>query len=812
MARIRYDEDDRDDDRPPTDWKRRVLVWLLALVALGLGFLIPYTLYLNQQLSQHFGQMQWQVPTRVYARPLQLAPGLALDAQTLQVELLAAGYREGDGVRPGTWRRDEADWRVSSHGFQDIDGPVAPSQVGFRLAGGRVARLRDVQGDRALERVRLDPARIATLYGQQQDERRLVRVEDVPTLLTDALQAVEDRDFAHHHGIDLSGMMRAAWVNLRAGEARQGGSTLTQQLARSGVLGIGREQTYTRKFNEIIYALLIEARYGKGEILEAYLNQVYLGQRGSQAIRGVAAGAEFWFGRRLEDLDTEHVALLVGIIRGPSYYDPRRQPERATQRRDLALSLMHSAGLINEDELRRALAAPLGVSSSPGSLAANRYPAYVDLVRRSLARDYTAQELQGAGLSVMTAMSPAAQRYAEGAVRDTLEALSNDRRPALQAGMVLTDVHNGEVVAVVGSRDPAEHGFNRAIEAQRPVGSLLKPFVYLLAMARPADYSLATFVDDTPVTVVLPNGRRWTPANADNRSHGQVRLMDALAHSYNQSTVRVGMDVDPRRLADLIHTLAGIQATPNPSLILGALDQSPYAMAQLYQFLASGGEFQTLRMVRGVLDPDGRALNRYDAAVTRAQPDDAVAVGLVTLALQHAVTSGTARRLLGDGLGHLRAAGKTGTSNDGRDSWFAGWTGDHLGVVWVGNDQNEATGLYGGTGAMRVWSDTFSRLPSAPLQVDDSGLDWQWMTGAIATDASCPDARRFAFVRGRAPPVQPCLPDLPPLEANGPDGAATDEASGQSQARGWRRWFGGGRDESPAGNPPSSPPDAVEPP
>ena len=794
MARLKYDEDDQRPASPRRPWRRRLLVWGLALVGLGLGFLVPYTIYLNSLLSEQFAALTWQEPTRVYARPLQLAPGLALDAQTLRHELQAAGYREGDGVRPGTWRTlDDGDgrWLISSHGFRDVGGPVPASQVEVRLAGGRVSRLRDGDGE-SVEQVKLDPARIATLYGSRQEERRMVRVEDVPVLVTDTLQAVEDRDFARHRGIDLSGMARAAWVNLRTRSTRQGGSTLTQQLARSGLFGIGREQTWSRKFNEIIYALLIEARYDKGRIMETYLNQVYVGQRGAQAIRGVAAGAEFWFGRRLEDLEPEHVALLVGMIRGPSYYDPRRHPERARERRDFALAQMHATGLIDEEGYRRALAAPLGVSDRPGSLAANRFPAYVDLVRQQLANDYDANELQGAGLSVMTAMSPSAQGYAEGAVRRTIESLDTDGRPELQSALVLTDVHTGEVLAVVGNRDPGQHGFNRAIEAQRPVGSLLKPFVYLLALALPGDWSLASPIDDSPVTVTLPNGQRWTPANADNRSHGVVPLMDALSRSYNQATVRLGMQIDPRRLAELIGTLAGIEAQPNPSLILGSLDQSPYAMAQLYQFLASGGEFQTLRMVRGVIDDAGVTVNRYDHGAGEAQAGDAVAVRLVTLALQRAVTSGTARRLVNDGLGHLQAAGKTGTSNDGRDSWFAGWTGDHLAVVWMGNDRNEATGLYGATGAMRVWSDMFSRLPSAPLEVGEGGLDWRWVAHGHSTDADCPEARRYAFVPGFAPAWQPCYEGQ---QEHADDAAAYARAPGSGPGqrparRGWRSWFG----------------------
>ncbi len=795
------DTDDTPEAGAPA-WRRHLLTAMLAACALAAGFLVPYTIHLNNRVTERFGALQWQIPTRVYARPLQLQPGLAMDARTLKTELDAAGYQEdGEGRRQGSYHADGGRFTISSRGYADIDGQVPARRIEVTLGGGKVARLRDAEGGKALKAARLDPARIATLYGQRQEERRLVRIEEVPELLTTSLQAVEDRDFARHHGIDVSGMMRAALVNLRSGEKRQGASTLTQQLARSGLLGIGKEQTWTRKFNEILYAMLLEARYDKRTILETYLNQVYLGQRGGQAIHGVSSGAEFWFGRDLDELTIEQTALLIGLVKGPSYYDPRRHPERALERRNVALSMMHATGLISDAEHERARKAPLGVTGRPGVAAANRFPAYIDLVRRQLGTDYPESALQGAGLTVLTGMSPSAQAYAEGAVTRTLDGLQTGKRPPLQAAVVLTDVHAGDVLAVVGDRDAAQHGFNRAVEARRPVGSLLKPFVYLLALAQPERFSLASFVEDTPVTVELGRGRRWSPGNSDNRSHGTVRLVDALAMSYNQATVRVGMQVGPDRLGQLLKVLAGIDGGTNPSLILGSTDQSPYAMAQLYQFLASGGEIQPLRAVRGVLDPQGRLLKRYDTAPAPAQEGDSIAAKLVTLGLQQVVSDGTARQLQSDGLGRLAPAGKTGTSNDGRDSWFAGYTGDHLAVVWVGNDQNEQTGLYGSTGAMRVWSGVFSRLPSSPLRVDGKGVEWHWVRseGTYVTDADCPGARRFAFVAGAAPAYAPCAP------AYAPDPAA-DDASGQQEPGFWRRLFGGGRPEAPSEPAPPQPP------
>lgn len=783
--------DDEDGDEGSPEWRQRLITWGLAAVALGLGFMIPYVLYLNHQVTLRFGELRWQVPTRVYGRPLDLSPGLAMDAATLKTELDAASYHEDATAKaPGSYVRNGGRFVISNRGFIDVDGKVPARRIEVTLSGSRVAGLRDASTKKSLRAARLDPARIATLYGQKQEERRLVRVDEVPDLLVTGLQAVEDRDFKYHHGIDLSGMARALWLMIKSGgHVKQGASTLTQQLARSGLLGIGKEQTLTRKFNEVLYALIMEARYDKRTILEAYLNQVYLGQHGSQAIHGVASGAEFWFGRDLKSLSDEQIALLIGMVKGPSYYDPRRNPERATERRNYALAKMHETGLIDDAAWAKAKAAPLEVTKEPGIVAANRFPAYVDLVRRQLARDYPEDALQGAGLTVLTGMSPSAQAYAEGAVTRTIKSLQVGKRPPLQAGMVLTDVHDGDVLAVVGSAQPDKPGFDRALDAQRPVGSLIKPFLYLLALAQPERWTLASWIEDTPITVQLDKGRNWTPDNSDHRSHGTVRLVDALAHSYNQATVRLGMQVRPERVAQLIHVLAGLDADANPSLLLGSTDQSPYAMAQLYQFLASGGEIQPLHAVRGVLDPQGKLLNRYDKAPAPAQAGDSVAANLIGVAMQQVVSSGTAHQLVADGLGRLSPAGKTGTSNDGRDSWFAGFTGDHLAVIWMGNDQNEQTGLYGATGAMRVWSGIFTRLPSAPLRVSGKGMDWQWVeaSGTNSTDPACPGARQFPFVAGFAPQYAPCTTPMPVEEGTDP---AAAEGGEQAQSGGWRSWFG----------------------
>jgi penicillin-binding protein 1B len=737
----------------PSRW-RTALRWLLppSLAAFGLaiGFLGPYAWVADHEVRTAFGRLSWQIPTRVLAQPLELAPERPMSAEALEVELNAARFMSGTRAnRPGSYAREGDRFVIATRGFTDLEGVWPAQRIEVRLDGGRVRSL--LADGKAVARVRLDPARIATLYGAEQEERRLVRLEDVPPLLVTTLQAVEDRDFKHHIGIDFSGILRAAWVNLRHGEVRQGASTLTQQLVRN--LYLSREQTFTRKLREMLYALIVEARFDKRSILEAYLNQVYLGQQGDQAVHGIAAGADFWFGRDLDQLSESDIALLIGMIQGPSAFDPRRHPDRAKTRRDRVLEQMRETGLIDQNTFTQARAAPLGVTRQ-GNLSRNRYPAFMALVRDQLQRDYAPGALRGAGLVILTTLSPSAQNLAESAVERQLDALSQKARPPLQAGLVLSDTHNGEILAIIGARDAGDAGFNRALDAKRPVGSLLKPFVYLLALAQPGRFALATRVDDAPISLTLPGNRQWSPNNADGRSHGRVSLQDALVNSYNQATVRIGLEVGVERLVKLLNVLAAIDAVPNPSLLLGAVDLSPLQMTQAYQFIASGGQIQPLRAVRGVLGADGRPMQRYDAAPRPAQAGDTVAARLVTLALQETVRSGTARAISASGLAWLDAAGKTGTSNDSRDSWFAGYTGEHLAVIWVGNDANEATGLFGSTGAMKIWIDMFKQLPSAPLKVDPQGLEWAWVDAeAFATTPNdCPGARQFPFVAGFLPP------------------------------------------------------------
>lgn len=722
-----------------------------ALIGIGvaIGFLPPYTLYLDREVRSRFDDLSWQVPSRVYARPLQLAPGLPMNAEALQVELAAARYTADEQARTtGTWRREGARFTIARRGFVYLDGREREKRIALTIADGKVAQLADADSGAALANVRLEPARIATLYGAMQEDRRVIPLGEVPPLLLSGLQAVEDRDFKRHHGIDTVAIVRAAWANLVAGRVVQGGSTLTQQLVKN--LFLDRSQTFARKLNEALLSLLIEARYDKKRILEAYINEVFLGQQGGQAVHGFAAASEFYFGRDVRTLGPADIALLVGMVQGPSLYDPRRNPERALARRNVVLGAFRDTGLIDEATFAAGSRQPIGTAAN-ATLPRDRFPSFLDLVRRQLKQDYPDAELNSAGLAIHTTLAPSVQTFGEEAIGKALTGLGK-RGEAVEAALVVTGARDGEVQAMVGSRDVDAPGFNRALDALRPIGSLVKPFVNLVALAQPQRYSLATLLDDGAIDMPQRDGSRWRPENDDRQTHGQVLLIDALVRSWNLATVHLGLRVGVDRVRGFLESFGlGRTINPNPSMLLGAVDLSPFDVARLYQYLAADGHAIPLRALRGVLDAQGRPLSRY--AVKPGGGDYTTATRLVTYAMQQVTVEGTARTVVDAGLGSLHAAGKTGTSDTQRDAWFAGFTGSHLAVAWVGRDDNKPTGLFGNTGGLRIWIELMKRLPTAPLVVPQEGIERVWVNpqSGKRSDSACSGARELPFATGYAP-------------------------------------------------------------
>ena len=720
------------------------LLWKLLLVMGVIGAML--LVYFDALVSTTFRDRRWEVPAKVYARPLELFPGLYLEIDELDHELGLLGYRNSSPVRAsGDKRRAGASLEFYSRRFEFPDERLDAARIRVGFAGDRVSSLQ-VDG-RSADLVRLEPVQIGGIYPRHREDRLLLRMEQVPSLLVQGLLAVEDRNFHGHWGVSPTGIARAAYNNFRAGKVVQGGSTITQQLVKNYYLT--RERSYWRKLTEVFMALLLELRFDKEEILQGYINEVYLGQDGPRGIHGFGLAARYYFDSDLDELGLHQQALLIGMVKGASLYNPLRHPERATARRNTVLQVMQAQGVINEAESAVAQAMPLGLSQRPRIM--NSYPAFLDLVRRQLRRDYAEQDLGSLGLSIFTSFDPLLQRQAERSIQSVMQQLDADGD--LQSAMVVTSFDNGEVRALIGSRQPRFAGFNRALDAVRPAGSLVKPVVYLAALEESDQWTLATPLKDEPISVEIPGQPDWQPRNFSRESHGQVLLHRALAQSYNQATAALGMAVGVEAVSDTLRELGVERAQPAvPSMVLGAGGMSPLDVARLYQSIAAGGFRMPLRTIRDIVDAEGRILKRFPLNYDRVT--SLQSMHILHYALREVMEEGTgksSRRYLPN---NFAVAGKTGTTNDDRDSWFAGFSGDLLAVNWVGRDDNAPTGLTGATGALRVWSHFMAAASHVPLNYRvPEGIEYYWIdeqTGRL-TEKNCEGARLLPFVPGSQP-------------------------------------------------------------
>lgn len=762
----RSSDGERRSGPPP---KRRGHGWGLRLLAILFLFsliLAGYLHHLDGVVRVKFEGKRWAVPAHVYARPLELFPGALVGREQMLHELNQLGYRtEAEAATPGSYgQRGTAGLRVYSRSFEFWDGKEPSQQVDIDFDKGRVSAMRSPAGGE-VSLLRLEPFLIASIHPAQSEDRVLLRYQDLPKTLIGALVAAEDREFYDHHGISLKGISRAMWANVKARRMVQGGSTLTQQLVKNFYLT--QERTLTRKLNEALMALVLDYRYGKEEIMEAYANEIFLGQDGERAIHGFGLASRYYFNRPLQELDVAGQALLIALIRGPSFYNPVRRPERARNRRNLVLDLMAEYGVVTAEAAAQAKAAPLGLSIAKKA-GGSRYPAFMDLVRRQLSRDYRPEDLNSEGLRIYTTLDPWVQDQGETALAERLAGFETQRpklKDKLDGALVVVGRDDGEVQSVVGSRNSGFAGFNRALDAVRPIGSLVKPAVYLTALEMPERYNLATPLKDEPVSLSTPGAPTWSPKNYDGKVHGSIPLAEALAQSYNLATVRLGLDLGVTPVANTLRELGVARPIEEyPSLFLGTLALSPLEVAQVYQTLAAGGYWTPLRTIREVLDQDGKPLQRYPLEVRQVVPGGPV--HLLTTAMQKVVQTGTAASLSRWLPANLGVAGKTGTTDEMRDSWFAGFTGDRVAVAWVGRDDNEPTGLTGATGALQVWGSALSRVSLAPLelippetvvfvQVDPkTGL--QPGQGCAAMELA-----EAPFMRGFEPMVQDCSIPVP---------------------------------------------------
>lgn len=707
----------------------RLVALLVVLLSLLVGVFSVYLLRLDAQIRDRFAGARWALPAQVYAAPMELYAGLALDEQSLLRELGRLGYREDPRINaPGTYMPGRGRLDVYLRPFDFWDGAQSAVRISVRFDDGVIASLRSLDEGADPAILRVDPMLIGSIYPRQGEDRVLVRLDEVPPLLVQGLVAVEDRHFYDHYGVSVRGILRASMANLRAGRVVQGGSTITQQLIKNFFLT--SRQTWSRKINEAFMALLIERHYSKDEILEAYLNEVHLGQDGGRAVHGFGLGAQFYFNKPIAELQPAEIALMVGLVKGPSYYNPRRNPERAKARRDLVLQVFHENRLIDDAAYQMALVAPVGTDGG-GIAGAEHFPAFIDLVKRQLRGQYKDEDLTNEGLRIFTTLDPRVQAALERRLVETLPELEQRRSmsaDSLEGAGVVLSADGGEVLGLVGGRDVRYAGFNRALDTQRPIGSLVKPFVYLSALNMPTRYNLITELPDEPIDLALPNGQIWSPGNYDKQLHGPQPLFLALAKSMNLPTVRLGLDVGLDAVMDTLRA-AGYSGNvqPLPSMLLGAVAITPLEVAQMYATLAAGGFQAPASAIREVQTQDGEPLSRYPIRVQQTLNERAVF--LTTWAMQQVIQQGTGRGVYAALPAQTEVAGKTGTTDDYRDSWFAGFGGDRVGVIWVGRDDNQPTGLSGSSGALPIWARVMADLnissfaPYAPAGIETLPVD-----------------------------------------------------------------------------------------
>lgn len=725
---------------------------LISIIILGLVFSI-YLVYLDQLILNKMSGRIWSLPSHIYARPLELYEGKILTTDELQSELNNTGYQQVTErpAHPGQYRvLNQYHYELISKDFKFWDGLQKSQGIRLTIANNEINAIHELYSNKSVPLFRLQPELIAGIYPQQKEERTIIQLKHVPDDLVLALLAVEDKRFYDHWGIDLRSIARAMVTNLLAGKTVQGGSTITQQLVKN--LFLTPERTLVRKINEALMAILLEIRYDKSDILEAYINEVYLGQSGVKQIHGFELASQFYFAKSLRKIRRDQMALLVGIVKGPSWYDPRRQPQRAKDRRNQVLQLMSEQGVLTSTQLVKYKAQSLGIAAKP-SYNANKYPALVDLVKRHLIKDYKEEDLKSSGLRIFTSIDSVKQQKAEQTVKRVLPGLERQNNPEspLQVSVILASSHQGEIEAMVSDRNPAFAGFNRSIDAVRQIGSMIKPAIYLTALNQPDKYSFSSLLDDSPLHIQSSKDKIWSPLNYDKEYQGDITLFRALRDSRNIPTVRLGLELGLADIADTINRLGVDKKIPSyPSMTLGAFDLSPMDIANMYQTYAANGFHVPLKVIREVLDKDGNPVKRYPLDTTKTLDDRPL---FLTNYIMHQVTeSGTAKSVSNHF--NMPLAGKTGTTDNLRDSWFAGFSDNQLAVVWVGRDDNTSTGLTGASGALPVWIDLMKQLPLSPLSLTTpSGVDKVWVdkeSGGLS-DKSCQGAVEWPFISGSAP-------------------------------------------------------------
>lgn len=677
-------------------WKRKLF---FRLCVVGFVVLAAYMLYLDAHIKRTFNGSIWQIPAQVYARPLVMAVGDEVTKTEVKDELALLGYRKtSDVTSSGVYFFTNDTLVIYRRAFHFPDGYEGARRLKISWNGKRIVSIIDLNTQQSLNQARLEPWLVSRLVSSSREDRMLVDPLSTPHTLIEALTLTEDKDFYKHHGVAPKSILRALITNVAAGRTVQGGSTLTQQLVKNVFLT--RERSIVRKLKEALMALIIDARYSKERILTAYLNEVYLGQNGDMAIHGFGLAAHYFFNRPLDELPVQHLAMLVGMVKGPSYYNPIRFPERALERRNLVLRILLENNAISTAAYQTMVASPIGLNTS-GKLASGKFPAFMDKVRRELKLILAKPSLRESGLKVFTTIDINAQRRAEKALVTTLNNKQTSVKAKLEGAVLVSNVNSGEIRAIVGGRRTDFRGFNRALDAVRPIGSLAKPIVYLTALEDPTQYNLATPLVDLPISLPDKGGVQWQPQNADKTFREQVPLITALTDSLNVPSVRLGMEVGLEHIIDNFKFMGASTPIPNvPSITLGAMALPMLEVNQVYQTLANGGQYIPLHTVKSIVSSNNTLLWQHADYTDQVISEDATY--LTNYALHQVTQTGTAKAI-GERFANVFMAAKTGTTDDYRDSWFAGFDRQDLMTVWVGNDENKPINLSGASGAMPVF-------------------------------------------------------------------------------------------------------------
>lgn len=702
-------------------WLRWCLVTSFKIFLVVAVTLAVYVIYLDSKVKKTFEGQRWQLPVQVYGKIETLMVGSPLNLNHLKTSLLLTGYKKVAQVtQPGEFAMSSKRVIIQRRAFDFGGGLIQSVNITVDIDSNTINQI--IVDNQRLPEVKLEPVLIDRIVPESKEDRVIVGLEQVPESLLDALLLVEDRNFYHHAGVSPLGILRALVANIQAGRTVQGGSTLTQQLVKN--MFLTRQKTLTRKLNEALMALILEYHYSKDQLLEAYINEVYLGQHYANGIYGFGLAAEFYFGKKIGDLSRSQVATLIGQIKGPSYYDPWRFPERAIKRRDLILQLLFEHDFLTKNEYTTAVNSPLSVRKNR-RIVKQKQPAYLQLVKREL-REILSDQEQQSGVKVFTGFDVRIQQQLNDTVTQKLPELEKQyKQKNIEVAMLVTDHHSGEVNALVGGRDHNYAGFNRSLNANRPIGSLVKPAIYLAALERNNQYHLGTTLADKPLTIKNDNGVAWRPKNYDGKFHDHSNLYDALVKSLNVPTVNLGLAIGLPSVSDVLKTLGYQQPLSlQPSMLLGSINMSPYEINQLYLPLATQGYWRESHAINYITANNGKLIWQFEPVT--AQLLSSQTSYLINYALHGVTTQGTAKSLTWR-LPEKQLAGKTGTSNDLRDSWFIGFDNQHLVTTWLGKDNNEKTSFTGSSGALVLFSDAMKGIGVDDLALTPaSGIEEVW--------------------------------------------------------------------------------------